>query len=366
MEVGMLISPAGDLAAILPRTVDYLNRLQPDVVWSSDGMLRNGAPQLGGYPGCPAAIATGGLLDPYVVLATLAPQLHYRPGFGVAVTDFIRRKPADLARCAATLTQVTGRAFNMGFGVGVPNNIATVGYTYPERPVAHFEQQLQDFSSINGDRTDRVAANAAELGYDRYPCTIWIGGQRDRMLGLAARHAAGWIPSVKMTADDYGARLELLRSRAAECMRPCPKAGMFVSLILGPSRQAIFERIEQHPIMKLGALFGTQEAWSAQGHQYPLDVIPQGGGGGSGNIVLREIPAPRLHALLQALPAELIGTVYFVGNAAEVADQLYPFRANGLEHLAIPLPTMIEAGIGLDAGLVFEEYRKLVAEISTW
>src|SRR4051812_32223760 len=116
MELGVLVSAAGDLNKALATATRALNIIKPNTVWASDSMLRNGVPQLSGYPGIPQSLCVGKLLDPFIVLAALSLRLDYRPEMGVAVTDFIRRKPADLARCSFTLSQLAGSAFNIGFG----------------------------------------------------------------------------------------------------------------------------------------------------------------------------------------------------------------------------------------------------------
>jgi phthiodiolone/phenolphthiodiolone dimycocerosates ketoreductase len=356
MELGILITPEKSLDDTLQRYQRCMRDIDPDHIWLPDRLLIDDISALSEFAGNSYQQPPMEFLDPFLTIAAMA-QSPMRPAhFGLAVTDFIRRAPPDLARTAYTLHQIVGSALHMGFGAGEAVNLTPLGYRHGPKPVGHFATQLQRFSSINQSgfdaphETDKVA-----LGYHRRPNLIWIGGQRERMLKLTAQYADGWLPAWKMTPGEYAEKAGILRSAAADHGRPCPKLGMFGSVILGKSKTDVLDCFERNPLTKAIALQASAEIWEQWGLQHPAGSDSRG----FFDVLLGGHDPAALYSAITSVPAGMLADILFLGNVQEVFAELQEYRTAGLQHLAMMFPLFADNNVMFGMADFYPDFVRL-------
>lgn len=375
MELGIHLVATGDLYRVSERYTDFLDQVLPDCIWLSDRLMvddyRALAALCDGEPESWSERAA--FLDPFVTAAALVQYMPHPTRFGIAATDFIRRAPPDLARAAYTLNQVLPSPLNIGFGAGEAINLTPLGYLHGDRPVAHFERSLRQFRQINdegryyrdknGDKdADRGGDRVVELGLHRYPSSVWVAGQRSRMLRIAAEFADGWLPAWKMSAAEYRDSVLALGCMAAAAGRSCPIAGLFAMPVIGPSRRALLDHFQGSPMNRAVAFMAGNELWQKWGLEHP------GGAGSKGlfDTVLDEIPASRLLKALLEVPAEMMDDILFLGNVQELLDEFWQFKCAGLRHLSLLLPDFSNVRISYGVDSFDSEFVRLCRELQSW
>lgn len=363
MELGIHLVATGDLYRVAERYTNCLDDISPDCVWLSDrlqvddcGVL---AAQCADHSPCWSEPAE--FLDPFVIAATLVQYMPQPARFGIAATDFVRRAPPDLARAAYTLNQVLPLPLNIGFGAGDAINLAPFGYSHGSKPFTHFEHNLQRFRQIN--ESGRCGPDGiVNLGYHSHPSSVWVAGQRNRMLQLAARYGDGWLPAGKMTPVEYRDSLALLADRAAAYGRPCPVAGLFAVPVIGPSKHALLDHFRGSPMSRAVAFMAAAELWDKWGIEHPAGRHSKG----VFDLVLSEIPVEKLHESLLSIPAEMIADILFIGNLQELLDDFWQLKAAGLHHLSLLLPDSSNRRISYGVDNFDNEFLMLCREIQSW
>jgi len=360
MELGLMLLPYEGLPRTLARYRQCMEDIDPHTIWLPDRLLGDDLSALKAYLGDHSATPPLEILDPFLVIALMA-QAGKRPReFALGVTDFVRRGAPDLARTATTLSQILEQPFNIGFGAGEAVNLKPLGYRHGEKPVSHMKEELQRFKSIN-DKGLYISPDGAQtqLGYCDFPSKIWLGGQRERLLRMTAQYADGWLPAWKMSPTEYGEKARQLKQWATEFHRPCPKLGMFCSIMLGPSRREILEQLADKPLAKLAALRLPGDAWSAHGLQHPAGENSKG----LFDVVVGDIAPDIVYRALCEAPAEMLAEVSFIGSTDEVLEELSAYREHGLNHLAFMMPPV---GSSADADRNYPEFKRLCAELQHW
>lgn len=302
-----------------------------DSIWFMDHLLGFVHPEL--WPDWPAAAVLPDPdlhLDPFCLAAALG-GLTDLP-MGVCVSDATRRRGADHARTSLTLNDACNGGFILGLGSGEAESL--VPYGYPNvRPVGNLEQALVDIRSLfdsgrmPGDSPGRTGLSPA--GLQGVP-QVWVAAQRPRMLALAGTYGDGWVPG-PCQPDEYADMFDTVRTAADRAGRDAPTASLLSATIFGESRDKIAELLEEVPVIKLLALFSPDYVWRKYGLEHPagpgtrgaVDVIPHA----LDPNMLREI-APRI-------PIELVEEFVMLGNAVEIAAQLEPYSAAGLDHVVL-------------------------------
>lgn len=127
---------------------------------------------------------------------------------GSCVLQLPLRRPAAVAKQAATLQALTGGRFVLGVGIGShPGEYAACGEPFEGRGTA-LNRAIDGVRAAWGTGAGDVPSHYRQLPAPA-PVPIWIGGSSPAARRRAARTGDGWIPMF-MDADDYGAQLDLL------------------------------------------------------------------------------------------------------------------------------------------------------------
>lgn len=329
MKIDNMFAPVGSLNLALENCLREHELSQSSAIWMPDHLLGNNMhPDL-----APEALEQPDIKfdywhDPFIALMALTQKVPRGIDFGICVTDLIRRGPVDVARAAATFSQAVGRPLLLGVGAGEKENLEPADYTFPGKPVALFEERLGklrgllDTGIYESDSGYRV-----DFGYNELPAKIYIGGQGPRMLRLTAQCGDGWLPAWKMSAEEYSAKVETIKYKAAEFSRPCPDLCLFIPLIIGRSRSEIYAEMRRRPLLRLWGLTCSHDAWKKHGVQHPY--------GPSSNsmhdIFIRKKSAQELRQVAMDMPPEIVGEGWFVGNAEELYEEIKPYRDAGMQ-----------------------------------
>ena len=363
MELGIHLAAMGDLYRVSECYTDFLDQVLPDCIWLSDRLLvddyRALASECGqdwqGW-GEPAAF-----LDPFVTAAALMQYMPHPTRFGIAATDFIRRAPPDLARAAFTLNQALPAPLNIGFGAGEAINLAPLGYTLGSHPFAHFERNLRWFKQLN-EGSPRCGESFVGLGYHRHPSSIWVAGQRSRMLRLTAEFAEGWLPAWKMSPETYRDSVLVLKRLAAAADRPCPVPGLFAMPIIGHSKRVLLDHFRSSPIHRAVVFMAGAELWRKWGVDHPAGA----GSRGLFDFILENIPVERARSALLQAPVEMVADILFLGSVQELLDDFWQLKCAGLQHLSLLLPDFSNARTSFGVDRFDVEFVRLCREIQSW
>ena len=279
-------------------------------------------------------------LDYQVLLGALAAHAG-RLRLGVGVTDPIRRHPVLLAQTMLTLAHLTKRPPILGIGAGERMNIEPYGLDFSE-PVARLEEALEiirlcfshlrplDFAGKYYRLDHAILDLRAPKG--KTP-EIWIGGQGPRMLRLIGQYADGWYAPTMATAEEYAAKLTLIREAAQEAGRD-PQAitpALFQYLVVAPSEREVHEILDTK-LGRLFALFHTASAeWRKVGARHPLGEDFRG--------IVDWMPErydrQTLQEALASVPPALIGSALLWGTPEQVVDKLRAFGEVGVRHVGL-------------------------------
>ncbi len=135
-------------------------------------------------------------LDPFVPLA-LAAESTSRIELGVGVTSPFTRLPIQIARCAATLDDVSGGRFRLGLGTGNAAHVLRplgIENAHPAQRIADAIEIIRRLWAGETVSFDGVADHMSGVQLD-FPVTreipIYIGARGPHMLKTAGRLANG-------------------------------------------------------------------------------------------------------------------------------------------------------------------------------
>lgn len=363
MEIGIHLVPAKNLYYVAERYTNLLDRICPDCIWLSDRLLVDDYGALAAY--CGRSIEDWArpaeFLDPFVAAAALVQYMPQPTRFGIAATDFIRRPPPDLARAAFTLNQVLPTPLHLGIGAGEAINLVPLGYDTGPKPVAHFEQSLRQLRQIHATGACH-GPSIVEVGYQGHASSIWVAGQRPRMLRIAAALADGWLPAWKMSPVEYRDSVQALRQGADKHGRSGPVPGLFAMPLIGPSRSDLLDHFRSDPLLRTVAFMAADELWQKWGLQHPAGA----GSRGLFDTIVGGMPGETLYRALQSVPAEMIGDILFLGNVQELLDEFWQYREAGLQHLSLLLPDFSNPRISYGVPNFEAEFERLCRELQSW
>jgi phthiodiolone/phenolphthiodiolone dimycocerosates ketoreductase len=285
-----------------------------------------------------------------IAVAAAAAAVTRRAWLATSVVDTVRRHPVQLAQSALTISHLSKGRFILGLGSGEKENCAPYGFDF-ERAVSRFEEALRvirllwtsegpvDFEGrfyhLHHARLD------AELFAGRVP-PIWIGANGPRMLELTGRCADGWWPTGSDNAEEYAAKLAIVR-RAAEAAKRDPMSivpAKMIVCLLG-ERDEIREMLCR-PLVKAYALQLTGESVKARGYRHPMGDQWRG----IQDIEPDKLTRERLLAFLDAVDPDAILAAVPHGTPKEVAREVKALHDAGLR-----IATLLDYG-GM-AGLEF-------------
>jgi phthiodiolone/phenolphthiodiolone dimycocerosates ketoreductase len=300
-----------------------------DSVWLTDHLLGIVHPALAAQQACGEPSRSAQLADPMCVGAALAARTTL--SIGLAVTDGIRRGPADVARSAFTLSHLASGGFNLGVGAGEAMNLLPFGYPF-DGPVGRLSSFLRDLRTM----LDAGAANPGH-GTAGVPAEqsrdprLWVAGHGPRMLRLTGEYADGWIPAWPMSPTEYGDKRDVVAASAFAAGRPAPESGLFANVLVGNSREAVLAALDGDPLVKLRALAAPGWLWEKHGVEHP------GGDSSRGyiDLLVHQLDVATLRDLAPRIPAALLAEWWFVGSVEDVVDRIGSYRRAGCEHVVL-------------------------------
>ena len=290
-------------------------------------------------------------------LATVSPSPHrYLDGIAVAsavatrtkrvriatsVIDTVRRHPASIAQTALTLGHLSQGRFILGLGSGELENIVPYGFPF-SKAVSRFEEAITVIRLL-WERTGPVdfAGEFFELhharldteAYDGVVPPIWIGAGGPRMLDLTGRYADGWWPTQAWTADDYAAKLKVVRQSAERAGRD-PDAivpAATLSFLVGDDDE-LAELLEA-PLIKSWVLQVSAETMRSRGYSHPMGD----GWRGYHDINPATLTRERLLDVLDRVEPEALLAVLRHGTPPQVARIVKDYCDAGLR-----VPTILD------------------------
>lgn len=278
------------------------------------------------------AVDPDAFYDPFVISALVGART--RKPVGISVTDTTRRKAADLARTALTLQHLTG-GFILGVGSGEAESLSTFGYDF-SRPVAECEKVLHELRALldTGMMPPEMGLSGRmglPLESENGKPEVWVAGHGPRMLRLTGQYGDGWIPAWPMSPEEYGEKGRIIDDWAAKSGRSCSTKSLLPFVVLGQSKEYIADLMEKDPLGKLFALFCPADIWTKRGFKHPFGDDCKG----FIDLIVHDLDPNELRALAPEIPFELVEDVVFLGSAADVAERLSGYAANGLNHVVL-------------------------------
>ncbi len=281
------------------------------------------------------------LFDPVAILAAAATRLR-GVDLGTSVTESIRRHPMSLAQSFVTLDHLAkGRAI-LGIGNGIRENTEPYGLPYGDN-VARLEEALTIIRLLWESRGLPVAYEGRFWRlrdavfrlplYRGKPPRLFVAAHFPRMLRLAGRYGDGWLPGQKVTADEYGARLAIIRAARAEAGRGMDgfQPTHTVLAALGPSRETVLEQAMRSPVAAAMSLGAPAAAWRQRGLEHPLG--PEHGG--FLDLVPTRITAADVARAQATMTPDLLLDMLAMGSPAEIAAEAAPLAAAGCRHFIV-------------------------------
>jgi phthiodiolone/phenolphthiodiolone dimycocerosates ketoreductase len=284
--------------------------------------------------------------DQQTLLGYMAPRAG-RMAVGVAVTEAIRRHPVVIAQAMVTLAHLGKRAPILGIGSGEKENIEPYGLSFAN-PVSKLEEALQvlrlcfygkgplNFEGKHFSLRDARFDLKAPKG--RTP-QIWVGALGPRMLELTGRYGDGWYPLGLLTPEEYGQKLEAIRSAArAAGRKPDDVLPAFQPyIVIAPTHQEAARMLE-NPTIKFFALLAPAEAWRKVGVPHPFGDDYKG----NAEFLPESHTRAELEAAIAKVPVEVAKIGLLWGTPDEVVEQLRPFAAAGMRYV---VPQALTAAI---------------------
>ena len=278
-------------------------------------------------------------LDPTVVIARGTGRFGIP--MGTAVTDCIRRTPADLARVWMSLHHLSRGRVVLGIGSGEFENTVPFGLELEPR-VGRLEDALVAIRAAWASNTEPVTHSGkfhrwhdATFALPKRRGTtppIWVGAQGPRACRLAGRHGDGWIFIINAGFDAWHNAAAEVVSGALESGRD-PDA-LTRSIYFAPMLArdvAAADELARQPMVHTMALTLPGSAWSAAGATHPLGE----NFAGFSELDPAALESERLFEYGTQITGELLRELIPFGTAREVLQRLQPFISAGVNHVII-------------------------------
>ncbi len=277
----------------------------------------------------------------YLEFQTLLGRISGSAGkvqLGVGVTEAIRRHPVLLAQAFMTLSHMTKVPPILGIGSGERENTDPYGLNF-ERPVARLEEALQiiricfdssgpfEFRGEFWNMPDAIMDLEPKPGNEP---KIWVAAHGPRMLRLTGTYADGWYPAFVAGADDYGAKLKVIRDAAEKAGRDSEtiEPGMQAYIVAGKT-EAHVEALLDHRAVKFLGLLAPAGLWAPMGLAHPLGAEFAG----MSDFVPQRYEREFLLDAIDQVPSELLRQNVLAGTPDQIEAQFQDFRDAGLRHV---------------------------------
>jgi phthiodiolone/phenolphthiodiolone dimycocerosates ketoreductase len=276
-------------------------------------------------------------MDPLLAIAAWAAATR-EIKFATAVTDPIRRPPAQLAVSALSLFHLTQGRFILGIGCGEAENCMPYGLPF-DRPVSRLDEALtiirklwtQERVTLDG-RFWKLREAVCRLGpyRGRFP-EIWIGAHGPRMLEIAGRHGDAWLPFLPMRPETYAEKLAVVRGAAERAGRDpvAVRAGLNTPVLLAEDHDRAHAMLASMAARQL-TLALDRGFFEEIGHSHPLGLSH-----GVTGYVPEWLTEAELRAAVSRAPDPMLAHDFILhGTPADIARQLKAFEDAGLEYFA--------------------------------
>ena len=180
-------------------------------------------------------------LEPWTLLSSLC-MLTRNVRLGVMVSDVYRHHPVILAHMVSTVDIISRGRIVLGLGAGSKENLDPLGIEFT-RIIPRMREYIGVLRSLWGSSEESVdwdgtsfklkgARTAKPYKSRRVP--IWIAGNSNGTLKLAAELGDGWIP-VGVNASEYCIALKSLEDHANSLGRTLEPFDRCIFLFLAPS-----------------------------------------------------------------------------------------------------------------------------------
>lgn len=280
------------------------------------------------------------LLDPYPLMgAAAAGTTSIR--IGTAVSDPIRRHPAQLAQTALTIQQMSNGRLILGLGCGEVAGTRPYGIPY-EKPVGHLIEALEVMKALwaDGGPTEwsghhyRLDRGVCGLAGKVSPPPLWLAAHGPRTLRLTGTRADGWLPTAH-GVEAYERQLLQIREAEEQADRPgAVEAGAFLWLVAADSTERARELLRAHAVRALGLLL-PQGALTTT----PLPDGPWGD----------LLPVdPAMDDLVAQIDPDELEQVLPIGDPDTIAREVVRYIEAGARHIVL---CDMSAASGMDNGL---------------
>ncbi|MEU8894561.1 LLM class flavin-dependent oxidoreductase [Nocardia sp. NPDC048505] len=367
MRIGYLIEPVAPVWAIT-LNLRTARLLGVDDIWFSDhtkSAFPAAAWNARFSPMARYVTSLDAYLDPTIALARwVRPR---GPVMGVAVTDVVRRNPADLARAWMSLHHLSRGRVVLGIGSGEYENTVPYGLTLEPR-AARLADTLTALRVAWSSPDELVTHRGrfhdwqdARFGLPPLRGTtppVWVAAQGPRACRIAGAQADGWMFILNDTGTPWHTAATQFRAAAEEAGRD-PRAlhrSALLAPLLAPDDRVLDELCRQ-PFVRAIALALPGASWTAAGATHPLGPDNPG----YSHVDPAVFEGERFAEYSKLLTPELIRALLPAGTAAQVERWLDPYLDAGLSHVlfyafaAAVKPALAAAGL--------REQRRLIGRL---
>ncbi|TFF86605.1 MAG: LLM class flavin-dependent oxidoreductase [Promethearchaeota archaeon] len=262
---------------------------------------------------------------------------------GIAVTETLRRHPAQIAQILLSLDQISKGRLIVGIGAGEAENTIPYGIDY-SRPVSKFEENLRIIKLFMDNPNTKLDFDGefwqlkdAIIGIEPHeknkPPPLWIGAHGPRMLRITGELADGWIP-IGMPLEDYKKKLNTIRNHTKKFDRTpndITPAIYFYTVLANNEEEC--QKIMTSPLGRAWVLTAFDLFYKSEGCRHPLcDILNKE----SVNPLTDFIPIRlnREDALqaINAIPLKVIEKFFFHGNQETVIKAIEDYAKVGCQH----------------------------------
>jgi phthiodiolone/phenolphthiodiolone dimycocerosates ketoreductase len=249
----------------------------------------------------------------------------------------------------------------LGIGTGEREGNEPYGVGW-SKPVARFEEALATIRALwnsNGQlvKRDSPFFPLRDAVFDLPPYRgkwpeIWIAAHGPRMLRATGRYADAWFPAFPHRPEDYGQRLEIVRSAASDAGRDpmsiLPAVEFLV--VTGRSRGAVDEALNS-PVLKALSLTASDEVFARHGARHPLGQ----GFSGSQDLVPHAFDEKTALSHAAQVPPPVVREVFLSGTPDKVIDQAAQWRDQGARYIVVADASSLQRSLrhGLSAAMPF-------------
>ena len=279
--------------------------------------------------------------DPVQILALAATRMR-GVDVGTLVTEPFRRHPMSIAQSFVTLDHISrGRAV-LGIGNGERENVEPYGLPW-NKQVSRLEEALTIILKLWESRGKPVSYDGSFWKlrdavfnlplYDDRPPRIWIAAHAPRMLALTGRFGDGWVPTLRSTPEEYARRLGVIREAAEGAGRSFARftAGQVIPCAIGESREQMLEAAMTSRLGAALTLLVPAEVWREHGKKHPLGDDHKG----FIDIVPSRVTDEQIDAAAREIVPEILLASLYMGNPAEIRDEIAPLVHAGARHLIV-------------------------------